>query len=90
MVKWFNARKSCGVITPDDGGFNVYVKVSALKLAGLVELKAGQKIGFETAADERTGEMLAENLNLLPNAPTAPTLFTPLARKASWFGIGGR
>jgi cold shock protein len=90
-VKWFNARKGCGVIQPDDGGFNVYVKVSAVKWAGLAELKDGQKIGFETAADKRTGELLAENLTLLPNAPTAPKLSTMFAgRKSSWFGVGGR
>ena len=86
-VKWFNARKACGVIKPDDGGFNVHVKVSAIKRADLVELKDGQKVSFETAMDKRTGEILAENLKLLPNASTAPMLLTPLARRrASWFG----
>ena len=86
-VKWFNARKGYGFIKPADGGFNVYVDVSAVRRAGLVELKEGQKINFEAVADERTGEIFAENLSLLSNAPTAPPSLTPLTgRKASWFG----
>lgn len=84
-VKWFNAQKGYGFIKPADGGFNVHVEVSAVRRAGLVELKEGQKINFETVVDERTGEIFAENLSLLPNAPTAPP--SPLAgRKALWFG----
>jgi CspA family cold shock protein len=84
-VKWFNARKGCGVIHPADGGFNVYVKISAVQRAGLVELKEGQKIGFETVSDRRTGETLAENLTLLPNAPNVSALLPPIVgKKASW------
>ena len=37
-VKWFNARKGHGFIKPVDGGFDVYVHISAVKRAGLVEL----------------------------------------------------
>jgi CspA family cold shock protein len=86
-VKWFSARKGYGFIKPADGGFDVYVEVKAVSRAGLVELKEGQKINFETVTDERTGEIFAENLSLPPNVPTAPLLLTPLAeRKASWFG----
>ena len=71
IVKWFNARKGYGFLNPVDGGFDVYVDITAVKRAGLAELKEGQKINFETVADERTGEIFAENLSLLPNAPTA-------------------
>lgn len=86
-VKWFNACKGCGVIKPDDRGFKVHVKVRAVKLAGLVDLKEGQKISFETVTDRQTGKILAEDLKLLHNPPTISTLLTPLAgRKASWFG----
>ena len=71
IVKWFNTRKGYGFLNPVDGGFDVYVEITAVKRAGLAELKEGQKIIFETVADERTGEIFAENLSLLPNAPTA-------------------
>jgi CspA family cold shock protein len=56
---------------PVDGGFDVYVHLTAVKRAGLAELKEGQKINFETIEVERTGEIFAENLNLSPDAPTA-------------------
>ena len=50
-VIWFNARKGYGFLKPDDGGFNVYVHVSAVERAGMMDLKVGQKINF----DRRTG-----------------------------------
>jgi CspA family cold shock protein len=88
-VKWFNTRKGYGFIKPVDGGFDVYVDIAALKRAGLVELKEGQKINFETAVDERTSEILAENVSVAPYATSdITTKFNrPLAgRKPGWFG----
>ena len=88
-VKWFNTRKGYGFIKPVDGGFEVYVDIAAVKRAGLVELKEGQKINFETAVDERTNEIFAENLSVpLDASSDIPRSFQrPLAgRKAGWFG----
>jgi cold shock protein len=85
-VKWFNTRKGYGFIKPVDGGFDVHVDISALKRAGLINLKEGQKINFETVANERTRELFAENLSLLPNAPTASPTLRSAGRKASWLG----
>ena len=83
-VKWFNARKGYGFIQPVDGGFNVYVQINAVQRAGLVELKEGQKINFDTVVDERTGEIVAENLSVPPNAPSTVSVLAPMAgRKAS-------
>jgi CspA family cold shock protein len=76
-VKWFNVRKGYGFIKPVDGGFDVHVDISAVSRAGLVELKEGQKINFETVTDERTGEISAENLSLLHNAPIASPSLMP-------------
>jgi cold shock protein len=64
IVKWFNSRKGYGYIGPVDGGFHVYVHVSAVERAGLAELKEGQRINFDIVADERTGEVFAENLSV--------------------------
>jgi cold shock protein len=64
IVKWFNSWKGYGFIKPVDGGFNVYVHISAVERAGLAELKEGQKINFDVVADERTGEVFAENLSV--------------------------
>jgi cold shock protein len=86
-VKWFNARKGYGFIKPVDGGFDVYVHISVVKRAGLVDLKQGEKINFDTVVDERTGEVSSENLSVPPIAPTTAPLLGPLVgRKASWFG----
>ena len=83
-VKWFNARKGYGFIKPVDGGFNVYVHINAVRRAGLVELKDGQKINFDSVVDERTGEIIAENLSVPPNAlPPAPVLAPTARRKTS-------
>jgi len=65
-VKWFNARKGYGFLKPDDGGFNVYVHITAVERAGMTDLKLGQKINFEMVMDDRTGEVRAENLSALP------------------------
>ena len=78
-VKWFNARKGYGFIQPVDGGFNVYVHINAVRRAGLVELKEGQKINFDTVVDERAGEIIAENLSVPPNAPTTASVLEPMA-----------
>lgn len=65
FVKWFNSRKGYGFLHPVDGGFYVYVHISALERAGIVELKEGQKINFDIVADERTGKVFADNLSVL-------------------------
>ena len=81
-VKWFNARKGHGYITPIDGGFDVYFRVDAVERAGLVDLKEGQKINFEIVIDRRTGETFAGTL-----APIAGDLEKP-GSVGSEFGAG--
>ena len=61
-VKWFNATKGFGFIQPDDGGADVFVHISAVERAGLLELKDGQKITYELVADRKSGKMSADNL----------------------------
>ena len=73
-VIWFNARKGYGFLKPDDGGFNVYVHVSAVERAGMMDLKVGQKINFELVMDDRTGEVRAENLSFLPEVFENPVV----------------
>ena len=67
IVKWFNAQKGYGFIKPVDGGFDVYVHIKSVQRAGWVELKEGQKICFDGVVDERTGEIIAENLSVPPH-----------------------
>ena len=46
-VKWFNAAKGFGFITPDLGPCDVFVHVSALSAAGIDRLEPGDRIEFE-------------------------------------------
>jgi cold shock protein len=64
-VKWFNLQKGFGFITPDDGGKDAFVHISALERAGIGNLREGQKLRFELMSDQKTGKMAAENLSTL-------------------------
>lgn len=64
-VKWFNAQKGFGFITPDEGGSDAFVHISAVERSGLTDLREGQKIGFELVADQKNGKLSAENLRVL-------------------------
>jgi CspA family cold shock protein len=46
-VKWFNASKGFGFITPDDGGPDVFTHFSSIDGSGYRELTEGQKVDFE-------------------------------------------
>lgn len=46
-VKWFNATKGYGFISPDDGGGDVFVHISAVEAAGLRGLNENQKVSYE-------------------------------------------
>lgn len=49
-VKWFNASKGFGFISPDGGGDDVFVHFSAITGGGYRELTEGQKVQFETTS----------------------------------------
>jgi CspA family cold shock protein len=53
IVKWFNAEKGYGFITPDDGSADVFVHFSAIVAEGYKKLVEGQKVSFETEPDPR-------------------------------------
>ena len=61
-VKWFNATKGYGFITPEAGGPDVFVHISAVERAGLRELREGQVVSYELIADRKTGKSSAGNL----------------------------
>ena len=46
-VKWFNNSKGYGFITPSDGGKDLFVHMSEIKMEGFKTLKDGQSVDFE-------------------------------------------
>ncbi len=61
-VKWFNETKGYGFISPDGGGNDVFVHISAVERAGFRSLNEGQKVSYELVADKRSGKQSADNL----------------------------
>ena len=46
-VKWFNAEKGFGFITPDGGGEDVFAHFSAIASSGYRSLEENQRVEFE-------------------------------------------
>lgn len=63
-VKWFNAVKGFGFITPEDSASDAFVHISAVQRAGLTSLNEGQKVSFELQRGSN-GKTSAENLSLV-------------------------
>ena len=59
-VKFFNNDKGFGFITPDNGGADVFVHVSALSGGG--SLREGDKVSYELGQDRKTGKSKAERV----------------------------
>ena len=58
-VKWFNADKGYGFITPDAGGTDVFAHFSAIQGRGYRSLNEGQEVEFEVK-DGPKGPQAAE------------------------------
>ena len=46
-VKWFNAAKGFGFITPTDGGDDVFAHYSAIEMEGYKTLSEGQEVEYD-------------------------------------------
>ena len=53
-LKFYNAAKGFGFITPEDGSKDVFIHATALENAGIHSLNEGDKITF-TLEDDRKG-----------------------------------
>ena len=52
-VKFFNQAKGFGFITPDEGGSDVFVHITAVESSNVGTLNEGMRISFETEPDKR-------------------------------------
>jgi cold shock protein len=62
-VKFFNSNKGFGFISPDDGGKDAFVHISAVENAGITDLAEGQKLSYDLE-NGRDGKVSATNLKL--------------------------
>lgn len=63
-IKFFNAQRGFGFITPDEGGKDIFVHITALERSGLPALEEGTRVTFETQADKRGRGPQAINVSL--------------------------
>lgn len=63
-VKWFNDTKGYGFISPDTGGKDVFVHISAIERSGLKGLVENTKISYELQSG-RDGRESAVDLSLV-------------------------
>ncbi len=63
-VKWFNATKGFGFISPESGE-DVFVHFSAIQSAGYRELHEGQRVEFDVEQDPRGKGLRAANVTVL-------------------------
>lgn len=52
-VKWFNAEKGFGFITPDEGSADLFVHHSEIQMAGRATLADGQAVEFEVGEGQK-------------------------------------
>lgn len=52
VAKFFD-NKGYGFITPDDGGKDLFVHFSEVKMEGFVSLKPGQRVTFDIANEAK-------------------------------------
>ena len=62
-VKFFNEDKGFGFITPENGGTDIFVHVSALQRGG--SLREGQQVSYDVGQDRKTGKSKAENVRTI-------------------------
>ena len=56
IVKWYNATKGFGFITPDTGGKDIFIHASALERSGLSSLNEGQATRVQVVQGQKGPE----------------------------------
>jgi CspA family cold shock protein len=52
-VKWFNASKGYGFITPDEGGDDLFVHHSEIRTSGYATLEENQQVEYEVGQGKK-------------------------------------
>lgn len=52
-VKFFNSTKGYGFISPDEGGDDAFVHITAVERAGMGTLDKDQRVKYELETDRR-------------------------------------
>lgn len=60
-VKFFNTEKGYGFISPDGGGADSFVHITAVERAGMTTLNKDQRVSYSVESDQR-GRASAVNL----------------------------
>jgi cold shock protein len=63
-VKFFNQSKGFGFITPDGGGKDVFVHITAVEQSDVGSLTENMRVSFDTEPDKRGKGPKAINLQL--------------------------
>jgi len=74
IVKFFNATKGFGFISPEGGGSDLFVHATAAELAGMPVLVEGQRITFDIQTDSKGAK--AVNLSSIPFDEASPLTST--------------
>jgi len=62
-VKWFNPSKGYGFISPDGGGKDIFLHISALQTSGIKNLSENQKVSYDEARNK--DKISAGNIKLI-------------------------
>ena len=61
-VKWFNAEKGFGFITPDDADGDVFVHYSEIQSGGFRTLEENQRVEFEIGQGQKGPQATGVNV----------------------------
>ena len=62
-VKWFNMEKGYGFITPQEGGKDVFLHITAVQAAGLKSVTEGDRVTYDIITER--GKQAASTLEKL-------------------------
>lgn len=85
IVKFFNSEKGFGFVSPESGGADVFLHVTALKKANLSDLSSGQRVNFDIV--ERGEKRSVGRIELSAEPETneiSPLLQQSMARKEDY------